>query len=150
MTFRLSSDMPFKAGAWLKSLAGILSRRFKLRRDISVVLVDSRTMAKLNLTYRGKPGPTDVLSFPLTDSIIKGGLAGEIFICLPILRAEAKKRQHSLEQEFKILLVHGCLHILGYDHHQPRKASIMHALESELLTQVGANSGFKRQRKIKK
>jgi probable rRNA maturation factor len=77
--------------------------------EISVLLTNSRHMRELNRRFRGKDRATDVLSFPRVDG-------GDIAICLEIARQNADRYEHSVSQELKILLLHGMLHVAGYDH----------------------------------
>jgi probable rRNA maturation factor len=84
-------------------------------RPGEVILVDDREIALYNLQYRGKEGPTDVLSFPL-----EGGFPfqplGSVVISVETARRNAEKLGHTLQEELQLLLIHGLLHLLGYDH----------------------------------
>ena len=102
--------------------------------EISVRLVDSDEMAKLNSTYRGKPGPTNVLSFPASlPAELKVPLLGDIVICAPVVIAEATRQGKSAHDHWAHMAVHGTLHLLGYDHIEEQDAVIMEALESAIL-----------------
>ena len=79
--------------------------------EISVLLTSSQRIRELNRRFRGKDRATDVLSFPRADG-------GDIAICLEIAQENADIYGHSLNQELKILLLHGMLHVAGYDHEQ--------------------------------
>ena len=111
--------------------------RFALEREqapdnaeVSIALVDNQEMADLNATYRSKTGPTDVLSFPCDapdmipceDEPIT---LGDIIIAPDVARDNANDLGHTVEHELNCLLVHGILHLLGYDHEHDEKAQIM-------------------------
>lgn len=90
-------------------------------------------MHALNLQYRGKDKPTDVLSFPLADEI-HPSLLGDVIISVDTASRQAQRRQHSLPEELQILLTHGILHLLGYDHEVSRSEAIrMHRKEREVM-----------------
>ncbi|MDP3245198.1 MAG: rRNA maturation RNase YbeY [bacterium] len=97
--------------------------------EVGVVLVGDGEMKKLNQHYRGKDKTTNVLSFPTK----KRDDLGDIFISLPEAKREAKKYGLSLEQELARLVVHGFLHLLGYDHIKEREAKRMEKIEDEIL-----------------
>lgn len=84
-------------------------------KKIELLLVQKDFIQDLNKTYRNQDKPTDVLSFPLQDL---GGetLLGSIVICVEIAQEEAQKHQHTLQEEIALLLIHGILHLLGFDH----------------------------------
>lgn len=85
--------------------------------EISLLLLDDREMREINRIRRGKDKPTDVLSFPIAESIPFGlPNLGEIYISWDTLKRQALEIGHSRKEEFYRLLVHGILHLLGYDH----------------------------------
>jgi len=87
----------------------------------------------LNRQYRGKDKPTDVLSFPLADEL-HPFLLGDVVISVETATRQAQRRGHSLREELQILLIHGILHLLGYDHEISRSESIrMRRKEREVL-----------------
>ncbi len=114
--------------------------------EVSVVLTDSETVQKLNRDYRGVDEPTDVLSFcmllqqenepsfiPSPDGITH---LGEVIISYPQAARQANEQKHSIKQELALLLIHGILHLLGYDHEHPDEKIRMRAREKELLEKV--------------
>lgn len=105
--------------------------------EISVRLVDREEMAALNRQYRDKAGPTNVLSFP-SDLPPELGLPllGDIVICAPVVREEARQQDKSERAHWAHMLVHGTLHLLGYDHVEEDDATAMEALESTILKQL--------------
>ena len=102
--------------------------------ELSILIVNNRSIRELNKKYRGMDKPTDVLAFPM------GGhskLLGDIIISMEKTHAQAAERGHSPEQEFKILLTHGILHLLGYDHEISRsEAQRMKRKEKIILSKL--------------
>ncbi|MFZ7103456.1 MAG: rRNA maturation RNase YbeY [Peptococcaceae bacterium] len=133
------------------SLAGIAAKCLEIEKvkpvaEISLVFVDDRQIQELNKTYRGKDQPTDVLSFSLLETtedeppIIAEEselLLGDIIISLETAGNQAKDYGHSLEREISYLMVHGLLHLLGYDHVREEDKKVMRAREEELLKVAG-------------
>ena len=102
--------------------------------ELSVRLVDEQESADLNSTYRGKMGPTNVLSFPFDSSVpIEPRLLGDLIICVPIVETEAKQQNKIVSHHWAHMVVHGCLHLLGYDHIETQEAEQMEALEVTIL-----------------
>ncbi|MFN7065239.1 MAG: rRNA maturation RNase YbeY [Aquificaceae bacterium] len=102
---------------WLK---GILEKLLSIQGlegvELSVYLTSDQVIKDLNKNYRGKDKPTDVLSFELSEPIGQYLLLGEIVLSVDTARRQARELGHSLEEEIKRLLVHGFVHLLGYDH----------------------------------
>ncbi|MGH9813893.1 MAG: rRNA maturation RNase YbeY [Candidatus Acidiferrales bacterium] len=80
--------------------------------SFGVALVSDRRIAALNRSYRGRPRPTDVLSFATGGN----GYLGDVVISAPTARRQARRYRHSLAEEIKLLMLHGLLHLMGYDH----------------------------------
>jgi probable rRNA maturation factor len=108
--------------------------------ELSVLFVGDRLMRTLNKQYRGKNGTTDVLSFPMLEGLfveIRPELLGDIVISIPVAEKQAHAAGHSLVREIELLLVHGLLHLLGYDHELgPSEARRMHRKEQILLKRL--------------
>lgn len=113
--------------------------------EISVLLSSDRKVRDLNDEYRGKPRPTNVLSFPMIDRDALGEttvagpemLLGDIILAHGVCDAEARDKGVSLEQHATHLIVHGTLHLLGYDHHDDQGAADMEAREARALKRLG-------------
>lgn len=114
--------------------------------EISVTFVTNEEIQKLNRTYRGKDQPTDVLSFPMyeADEIeievydeMEPLLLGDIVISIPRAKEQAGDFGHSFERELGFLLVHGFLHLLGYDHHDEQAEKTMFAKQEDILAKHG-------------
>jgi probable rRNA maturation factor len=102
--------------------------------------VTDPTIHALNRQYRGKDKPTDVLSFPLADEI-QPFLLGDVAISLDTAARQAQRRGHPLQEELQLLLIHGILHLLGYDHEVSRSEAIrMHRKEREVMKAVRGES----------
>ena len=102
--------------------------------EITIRIVDPTEGTGLNTHYRHKDGPTNVLSFSYTPPIgMEALLLGDIVICASVVAAEAKDQQKPLEAHWAHMVVHGVLHLLGYDHEQAADAVIMEALENTIL-----------------
>lgn len=108
--------------------------------EISVVFADNEGIRALNRDYRGVDAPTDVLSFPqLTRAEIEaadtGGeiLLGDVVISVEKARAQAREQGHTLKQEVSLLLTHGLLHLVGYDHGSAAEEEQMRRAEREVL-----------------
>ena len=84
--------------------------------EISVYITNDEEIRELNKTYRGKDKPTDVLSFPLNETFDGYRILGDIVISQDTAERQAKELGHSLKEEVQRLLIHGLVHLLGYDH----------------------------------
>ena len=106
--------------------------------ELSISLVDDAEMQQLNGQYRGKDRPTDVLAFAMREGEQPLGdesILGDVIISVETAQRQAAQRQHSLAVEIRTLLVHGILHLLGYDHERsPAEAQRMFAKEREIAT----------------
>lgn len=117
--------------------AALASQTTRDDTEISVRLVDIPEMAGLNQAYRGKPGPTNVLSFPADlPAELELPLLGDIVICAPVVREEAQSQHKALAAHWAHMAVHGTLHLLGYDHIEESEALAMEALESAILAKL--------------
>lgn len=116
--------------------------------EVSLVLADNAFSAQLNENYRGKTGPTNVLSFPAQDftapvratefaTLAPPRLLGDIVLAHGLVHAEAAAQNKSPEAHAQHLLTHGLLHLIGHDHQQPQPARVMEHLEIEILAAQG-------------
>lgn len=104
--------------------------------DVTIVVVDDSTMRRLNLRYRGRDASTDVLSFPLGDGLTAGEPFGDVVISYPTTLRQARAYGATLQRELARLIIHGVLHLCGYDHHKRKEAARMHGLTRRLLEAV--------------
>jgi probable rRNA maturation factor len=106
----------------------------RLEAEVSVRLVNEMEMRKLNHDYRGQDKPTNVLSFPADlPPELQHPLLGDIVICAPVVRDEAQAQHKATTAHWAHMLIHGSLHLLGYDHIEPAEADAMEALETAIL-----------------
>jgi probable rRNA maturation factor len=117
-----------------KTAQRILALLEQSRSELSLALVDNDQIRKLNDRYRHKPEPTDVLSFPAGESLSTGAkILGDVVISVEQAERQAKRRGEALEQEVERLMIHGILHLLGYDHERSAKeAKIMRRMERKI------------------
>ena len=106
--------------------------------EVSLTLVDDRTIRALNARYRGVRRATDVLAFPLAGPAPGPGpgpvpVLGEAVISVDAARRQARRLGHSLREELDLLCCHACLHLVGWDDREPLEARLMHAREMDLL-----------------
>ncbi len=116
-----------KLRAWVKAA---------LRRDAEVTLrlVDAEEGRTLNRQYRGRDHATNVLTFAYTDT---DPLSGDIALCVPLVEREAREQHKRAEAHYAHLVVHGMLHLQGYDHEKAEDARVMEILETQIVTALG-------------
>jgi len=107
--------------------------------ELSITLVDDSEIAELNLRYRDRSGPTDVLAFSLTEgdfSELRGEMLGDVVVSLETAARQARRGRRSLDDEVLRLLIHGTLHLVGHDHEEDAEARQMRAEERRVLREV--------------
>lgn len=106
--------------------------------ELSIRIVDEAESAELNEQYRHKTGSTNVLSFPadLPDEL-NLPLLGDLVICAPVVEQEAAQQNKDVEAHWAHMVIHGCLHLIGYDHVQENDAEMMETLETNILVSLG-------------
>ena len=121
--------------AWAASALG----RKAAGRELGVRVVGPRESRRLNARYRGRDKPTNVLSFPAPElpAVPDQLPLGDLVICPEVLRAEAREQRKSLRAHWAHLVVHGTLHLIGYDHMQPGEACRMERREISVLRRLG-------------
>ncbi len=131
---RRSRQGKISVGKIKKTALKVLELLHQSRAELSVALVGNREIQGLNSRYRAKDEPTDVLSFT-SGEILPGGalILGDVVISLEKAGKQARAARRTLEKEVEALLIHGILHLLGYDHERSREeARIMRALERKI------------------
>jgi probable rRNA maturation factor len=117
-----------------------------IERDTEIVvrIVDEQESAELNETYRHKPGATNILSFPV--EIPEGidlNLLGDLVICAPVLEREAQQQGKILAHHWAHIIIHGVLHLLGYDHIDDEQAEEMENIEIALLQKLNIQNPYR-------
>ncbi len=147
MTVSLIDDQDDPLPPHLDVLASLVIERegFGGDTEVAVHFVDAPRMAELNSRFMGKPGPTDVLALPIED--LRAGEVpdpggppislGDVFVCPEVVRAQAASSAVPFGDELALMVVHGILHLMGYDHHADQDAELMERRETELLSEVG-------------
>ncbi|WP_339516643.1 rRNA maturation RNase YbeY [Pseudomonas sp. RL_15y_Pfl2_60] len=132
-----ASDLPSQAQfiEWCE----IALRQRSADSELTIRLVDEAEGLELNHTYRQREYATNVLSFPadVPDEMLDIPLLGDLVICAPVVAREAIEQDKNLTAHWAHLVIHGCLHLLGYDHIEDAEAEEMEALERTLLAELG-------------
>jgi probable rRNA maturation factor len=152
-------DIDVDVARWVRLARLVLTdervhERYGSDVEMSLMFVDPQTIAELNERFLGVNGPTDVLSFPLDEELPPGGrqpdqggrgpgapadggdppaLLGDVVVCPAVATRQAAERGIAAEDEIALLVVHGVLHLLDYDHAEPDEATAMRRREQELL-----------------
>lgn len=136
----IESEVPFSNDLLERAAKTALEHESKsLDSDLSVILTDDARLHELNLNYLGVDAPTDVLSFPASETDPETGAhyIGDILISIPRAQAQADAAGHSLESEVQLLVVHGVLHLIGHDHAQAEEKARMWKAQAEILEKLG-------------
>ena len=120
------------------------ARRVPSDMELSLLLVDADTIATMNAEHLGKPGPTDVLAFPIDEPgespPDSPAILGDVVLCPAVAHAQAAGLGRRPDDELRLLTVHGILHLLGFDHADPDQERAMFGLTDELLASYAAAS----------
>ena len=141
-------DLNNESGVEADELGLIALTRFALERlrvhpqaDVSILLVDEQTMTDYHVRFMDEPGPTDVLSFPMDelrpprdDEDPPMGLLGDVVLCPAVTARQAADNGRTADEEAEYLLVHGLLHLLGFDHAEPEEKRVMFDLNDAICS----------------
>ena len=130
---------PHEIESWVASVTGAL----ELSGDVCVRVIDEQESRALNLQYRERDEPTNVLSFPVElASGVTAVVLGDLAVCAPVVEREAREQRKDSKDHWAHMIVHGLLHLGGYDHETPSDAAAMEALEIELLAAIGVSDPY--------
>lgn len=149
------SEIEVDAMRWVRLARMVLDEQgVRGDAELSMLFVDEKAMSDLNERFLGREGPTDVLAFPIDDELIESGrqpdqggrgpgspaepsdapiLVGDVVICPRVAERQAKEHLITLDDEMALLVVHGVLHLLGFDHEESDDAEAMERRERELM-----------------
>ena len=141
ITFENESAVPCSESS-LSALAAhaIAYMALDERVELSILAVDEEEMSRLRVEWMDEEGPTDVLSFPIDElrpgqEFIEGkSTLGDVVLCPVAAERQAKTAGHTTEIELEILLVHGILHLMGFDHAEPAEEREMFGLQQKIIT----------------
>jgi probable rRNA maturation factor len=132
-----SSALPSEADLARWAAAALAGRREDA--ELTIRIVDEPESAELNQTFRGKAGPTNVLSFPFEPppGLPPTELIGDLVICAPVVERESEEQGKDPQAHWAHMVVHGALHLLGYDHIEEAEAQEMEGVETTVLCGLG-------------
>ena len=111
--------------------------------ELTIRLVNNEESQQLNMQYRGKDKPTNVLSFPFeVPDGIELNLLGDLIICIEVMKQEAQAQNKILFDHWAHLVIHGCLHLVGFDHISETEAIEMEAIETSILKKLGISNPY--------
>lgn len=114
----------------------------QINAEVTLRLVDEEEGAYLNEAYRGKKGPTNILSFALPSIHDPELLQGDLVICIPLIQKEATAQGKAFKAHFAHLIIHGLLHLQGYQHDAKDEAAIMEEREIQFLSIIGMSNPY--------
>lgn len=125
-------NIEFNIDKIIDDIKKVVCDHFNTQKNATLILVNLEEIHNINLTYRHIDSPTDVISF----EEFEDDYLGEIFVCIEKVYEQAQSYGHSVEREFAFLLMHGLLHLHGYDHIEEDDEKEMFALQDELLSKT--------------
>jgi len=129
--------LPFSQKKLEQNALHIIKGLKKNRASLSIHIIGDKKMTALNFQHRGKKKPTDVLSFACNEGEgMPSDDWGDVFICLPQVKRQAKEYNVSWKEEFYRMLIHGILHLFGYDHMKEKDAKKMFKLQEKFLAEI--------------
>lgn len=114
----------------------------KNNRELTIRIVDEEEIQELNKRWRGIDESTNVLSFPAGDNEIAPDYLGDIAICAPVIISEAKAQDKKPDAHWAHMVIHGVLHLLGYDHTEDEDANIMESHEINILRTLSFSNPY--------
>ncbi len=128
---------------WVDTVLEQVSSKPQQDFELTVRLVNQEESQQLNMQYRGKDKPTNVLSFPFeVPEGIELNLLGDLIICTEVMKQEAQTQNKALFDHWAHLVVHGCLHLVGFDHISDSEAAEMESIEITVLAKLGIKNPY--------
>ena len=128
---------------WAQAVLSLFESKGETIGEVTLRLVDAEEMQSLNRTYRDKNKLTNVLSFPVEEDIrTLHGLLGDVVICPVVVDSEATRQHKERDAHYAHLVIHGVLHLLGFDHIEDSEATKMEALETSTLATLGISDPY--------
>ena len=136
-----ASNLPSEAQ--LQTWVDVALKEYGKESELVIRIVDADESAELNEQYRQKTGPTNILSFPFeAPEHIEIDLLGDLVVCAPVLEKEALEQQKTLHDHWAHIIIHGVLHLLGYDHIEEDEAYIMEEKEIQQLKELNITNPY--------
>ena len=130
-------DLDLPTAARIRNWVMMSLKGLRKHAALTVRIVNRNEGAKLNERWRNKKGPTNVLSFTAGNPVQVSELLGDIVICAPVIKKEALQQRKDLTAHWAHMVVHGVLHLLGFEHEKMKDATIMEAMEIRILHDLG-------------
>ena len=138
------NDLPTEEQLSSWATAAILKRIEHEEPELTIRIVDEAESQELNFEYRGKDKPTNVLSFPFeAPAHVPIPLLGDLIVCKQVVEREAIEQEKTLTAHWAHMIVHGCLHLLGYDHIEDEEAEEMEGIERVVMNDLGFEDPYK-------
>lgn len=140
-----ASQLPDEAALqqWVDATLAAVLAVTEAPRELTVRMVDKEESRMLNAQYRQKDKPTNVLSFPSDlPPELDIPLLGDLIICAPVVEEEAREQNKSLDAHWAHMVIHGTLHLLGYDHIEDSDAAVMEGLEVDILASLNYTNPY--------
>jgi probable rRNA maturation factor len=128
---------------WVDTALSEVSSEPKQEFELTIRLVNNEESQQLNMQYRGKDKPTNVLSFPFeVPEGVELNLLGDLIICIEVMKQEAQEQNKALFDHWAHLVIHGCLHLVGFDHISDTEAVEMESIETSILKKLGISDPY--------
>jgi probable rRNA maturation factor len=138
------NDLPTEDQLIQWATTALLKRTEHEEPELTIRIVDEAESQELNHEYRGKDKPTNVLSFPFeAPAHVPIPLLGDLIVCKQVVEREAIEQEKTLTAHWAHMIVHGCLHLLGYDHIEDEEAEEMEGIERVVMAELGFEDPYK-------
>jgi probable rRNA maturation factor len=138
------NDLPTEDQLIQWATTALLKRTEHEEPELTIRIVDEAESQELNHEYRGKDKPTNVLSFPFeAPAHVPIPLLGDLIVCKQVVEREAIEQDKTLTAHWAHMIVHGCLHLLGYDHIEDEEAEEMEGIERVVMAELGFEDPYK-------